>query len=189
MKKTLMLALAPLTLMVGLEWRAPHDGGYVVLDHDAKPLTTAFNQDHGKVRLVMYVSPTCGGCLLGARDMQQKVLEKIDDANVAAYVIWAPKNGGHEEHVDRVIDLVTDARAKQYWDEYAAVAGPYDRMFDLAGPCAGVFALYGPDAKWDGETPPEPLLWQDAHADQRGREDNPKFDPDAMAKQIRALLS
>ena len=189
MKKTLMLALAPLTLIAGLTWNTPRAGDYVVLDHDAKPFTSAFNKDHGKVRLVMYVSPTCGGCLLGAREMQQEVLETIDDPNLVAYVIWAPKNGGREEHVDRVTDLVTDARATQYWDEHAAVAGPYDRMFDLAGPCAGVFALYGPDTKWDGETPPEPLLWQDAHADQRGREDNPEVDAKTMAKRIRVLLS
>ena len=121
--------------------------------------------------------------------MQEEVLEKIDSADLEVYVVWGPKNGAKERHVDRVKDLVTDPRATQYWDEHAAVAAPYDALFDLAGPCAGVFALYGPGTEWSSDTPPWPVMWQDAHADQRGREDNPPLAAKAMASRVRTLLS
>jgi hypothetical protein len=188
MQRTMMLAIAPAVLIGALNWNAPEPDGYTVLDREARPFATAFDEAEGKIRLVMYVSPTCGGCLLGAREMQQEVLEKIDSTALEIYVVRGPKNGAQANHVDRVTNLVDDSRATQYWDEHAAVAGPYDKLFDLAGPCAGVFALYGPDAKWDTANPPEPLVWQDAHADQRGREDNPPLDAEAMADRVRALL-
>lgn len=90
--------------------------------------------------------------------------------------------------MDPVLSIVTDNRATQYWDTHAAVAGPYDELFDLAGPCAGVFALYDRGAMWHVAKPPSPVRWQDAHADQRGREANPEFDADAMAEEIQRRL-
>ena len=187
MRMTLWLAAA--LALLGFDdgaLRAP--GDYTVLDAEARPFVTAFDAAEHKVRLVMYVSPTCGGCLLGAREMQEEVLEKIDSERLEAFVVWGPKNGAREEHVDRVTNLVTDSRARQYWDEHAAVAAPYDALFDLAGPCAGVFALYGPGTTWSGEAPPQAVIWQDAHADQRGREANPPLDAEKMAQRVRALI-
>ena len=42
-------------------------GDFVVLDGNLSDFKSDFNADNGKLRLVMYVSPTCGGCLLGAK--------------------------------------------------------------------------------------------------------------------------
>lgn len=189
MRKTLWFAAAPLALFgfVDGELHAPANE-YTVLDTEARPFVTAFDAAEDKVRLVMYVSPTCGGCLLGAREVQKDVLEKVDSDRIEAFVVWGPKNGAREEHVDRVTELVTDPRARQYWDEHAAVAAPYDELFDLAGPCAGVFALYAPGTTWSAKTPPRPVIWQDAHADQRGREDNPPLDAEEMVERVLALL-
>lgn len=79
---------------------------------------------------------------------------------------------------------MTDGRATQYWDAKRAMVDIYDRRFPLAGPCAGIFVLYDPGARWGDD----PVLWQDVHADQRGREDNPAFDTGAMKAAIRDLL-
>ena len=105
-------------------------GNFTVLDSSLGDFKSAFNADSGKLRLVMYVSPTCGGCLLGAQRTQKKVLATIDSRELAAYVIWAPKNGGREKHVDRVLDLVTDARATQYWDVGIDVRGGCNRQHE-----------------------------------------------------------
>ena len=162
---------------------------FTVLDSNLSDFKSAFNADTGKLRLVMYVSPTCGGCLLGAKQTQKNVLAAIDDSELAAYVIWAPKNGGREKHVDRVLDLVTDARATQYWDGSGSAVGAYDAMFGIEGrPCAGVFMLYHADAVWDGASPPMPEYFEDAHAREFARTAGPQFDGNRLAKRARQLL-
>ena len=162
---------------------------FTVLDSNLGDFKSAFNADTGKLRLVMYVSPTCGGCLLGAQQMQKDVLATIDGSELAAYVIWAPKNGGREKHVDRVLDLVTDTRATQYWDGNAAAVDAYDAMFRIEGrPCAGVFMLYGANTVWDGNSPPVPEYFEDAHAREFTRTAGPQFDGSRLATQARQML-
>ncbi len=104
---------------------------FTVLDSNLGDFKSAFNADSGKLRLVMYVSPICGGCLLGAQQTQKNLLAAIDSPELAAYVIWAPKNGGREEHVDRVLDFVTDSRSTHYWDGDGAAVDDYDFMFGI----------------------------------------------------------
>ena len=162
---------------------------FAVLDSNLGDFKSAFNADTGKLRLVMYVSPTCGGCLRGAKQTQENVLAAIDSPELAAYVIWAPKNGGREKHVDRVLDLVTDERSSQYWDGKGAAVDAYDAMFGIEGrPCAGVFMLYRADAVWDGNSPPMPEYFEDAHAREFSRTAGPQFDGSRLAKRARQML-
>lgn len=102
-------------------------------------------------------------------------------------MVWVPRNGARERHVERVTGLVTDERANQYWDGEGAVIDPYDRMLDLTGPCAGIFAVFGPDATWDAGGPPEPDYFEDAHAEQYDRE-GPQWDARRFAEHVRAIL-
>ncbi len=162
---------------------------FTVLDSRLGDFKSAFNADRGKLRLVMYVSPTCGGCLLGAQQTQKNLLAAIDSPELAAYVIWAPKNGAREKHVNRVLDLVTDARATQYWDGNGSAVDAYDAMFGIEGrPCAGVFMLYRADAVWEGNTPPMPEYFEDAHAREFSRTAGPQFDGRRLANRARQLL-
>ncbi len=163
---------------------------FTVLDSSLGDFKSAFNADTGKLRIVMYVSPTCGGCLLGAKQTQKSVLAAIDDSELAAYVIWAPKNGGREKHVDRVLDLVTDARATQYWDGNGSAVDAYDAMFVIEGrPCAGVFMLYGAEAVWEGSSPPIPEYFEDAHAREFSRTAGQQFDGSRLADRARQMLN
>ncbi len=165
-------------------------GGFVVLDSNLSDFKTTFNADNGKLRLVMYVSPTCGGCLLGAKETQKNVLAAIDSPELATYVIWAPKNGGREKHVNRVLDLVTDARATQYWDGDGSAVDAYDAMFGIEGrPCAGVFMLYRADAVWDDISPPMPDYFVDAHAREFSRTAGKQFNGTQLAERTREMLS
>ncbi len=164
-------------------------GNFVVLDSKLSDFKSDFNADNGKLRLVMYVSPTCGGCLLGAKETQKSVLAKIDSPELAAYVIWAPKNGGREKHVNRVLDLVTDARARQYWDGDGSAVEAYDAMFGIEGrPCAGVFMLYAADVVWDDQSPPMPDYFVDAHAREFSRTAGSQYDGGQLAERTREML-
>ncbi len=165
-------------------------GDFVVLDGNLSDFKSDFNADNGKLRLVMYVSPTCGGCLLGAKETQKSVLATIDSPELAAYVIWAPKNGGRESHVDRVLNLVTDTRASQYWDGEGSAVAAYDAMFGIEGrPCAGVFMLYPADAVWDDKSPPMPNYYVDAHAREFSRTAGQQYDGSRLAERAREMLS
>ncbi len=112
----------------------------------------------------------------------------MDDPNLAAYVVWVPRNGARERHVPRVTRLVTDPRATQYWDAYETVVDPFDEMLALTGPCAGIFMVYGPDVRWEEADPPEPDYYEDAHARQY-RRSGPQFDAKRFAHRVRAALN
>lgn len=187
MTRSFLAVLAPL---VGSALIAAGSVGpaYETLDADAEPLKSAFDGDAGKVRIFMYVSPTCGGCLRGARDIQRHILADLDASNLAVYVVWSPKNGARERHVEKATGLVQDARATQYWDGAAAIVRSLDAMLHLTGPCAGAFMIYGPDARWDGQDPPQPAYWEDAHVIDLHRDVAPQFDAETFGEKVVELL-
>lgn len=187
MKTIIFAGLMAIVAIAGLA-QETGEQTFTILDREAQPFQAQFNADAGKVRLVMYVSPTCGGCLRGASQSQKHILDTIDSDDLSVFVVWAPKNGAREEHVGRVTDLVTDGRARQYWDEYSAIAAPLDEMLELTGPCAGTFMLYGRDVTWETGAPPEVLYWEDAHANELNRHGAPQFDPTGFAMKVRELL-
>ncbi len=189
--KTRILAVISLAMAVLVSGSMLGAGtNYAVLDQSVDEFKTAFNADRGKVRLVMYVAPTCGGCLRGASLSQKNLMAVIDDPELSAYVVWAPRNGARERNVDKVLDLVTDARAYQYWDETGTVASQFDDMFEIAGrPCAGVFMLYQPDAVWEGEDIPMPAYFEDAHAREFKQKAGLQFDAERLAERARELLA
>ena len=110
-----------------------------------------------------------------------------DSPNLAAYVVWVPKNGAREEHVSRVTGIVTDERVQQYWDGLQAVMQPYHERYELTGPCAGLFMVFGPDAEWGANGPPEPEYVEDAHARQYNRR-HVQFDGKRFAAYVMELL-
>jgi hypothetical protein len=187
MRRSTAFGLIPLGLLLALRVGSGRERTYVALDNGAQPLKDVFNAAVGKVRLLMYVSPTCGECLRGAKQIQERVLASIAHPNLRIYVVWAPKNGGREQDVARVTHLVTDARAAQYWDAHRVVTGAYDRMLSLAGPCAGIFMLYGPHVHWDGAAPPNPDYLEDAHASEFHRP-YPQFDATRFGNKAREML-
>ncbi len=182
------LGLIPVGLLLALQVGAGADGPFVALDGAAQPLKNAFNADAGKVRLLMYVSPTCGECLRGAKLAQNQVLATIGDPTLRVYVVWAPKNGGREQDVGRVTQIVTDPRAAQYWDGHRVLTDAYDRMLALSGPCAGIFMLYGRQARWEGAAPPQADYLEDAHAQEFNRPYS-QYDPQRFADTARAMLN
>ncbi len=103
-------------------------------------------------------------------------------------MVWVPRNGAQEKHVDRVTDLVTDDRAVQYWDAEGAVIGPYIEMLELTGPCAGIFMILEPGVMWEDAQPPHPDYVEDAHAKQYDRP-WPQFDVKRFSDKVREMLN
>ncbi|MCI0432240.1 MAG: hypothetical protein L0271_01130 [Gemmatimonadetes bacterium] len=187
MTRSFLAVLTPIlgATLIAAETDRP---AYRTLDANAEPLKSAFNADAGKVRIFMYVSPTCGGCLRGAAEIQKRVLEDVDATNLAVYVVWAPKNGARERHVEKATGLVTDARATQYWDGSGAIVRPFDTLLELTGPCAGAFLMYAPGARWEGSDPPQPAYWEDAHVGDLHRDVAPELDMRTFKDRLVALI-
>ncbi len=59
---------------------------------------------------------------------------------------------------------------------------------DIRRPCAGVFMLYRADAVWEGNSPPVPDYFVDAHAREFSRTAGPQFDGKLLAARARAML-
>ncbi len=188
MKTLTRLSLIPAGLLLTLGLGSGAGGTFIALDGAAQPLKNAFNADAGHVRLLMYVSPTCGECLRGARQAQDHVLAALGDSSLRIYVVWAPKNGGRQQDVGRVAQIVTDPRAGQYWDGHRVLTDAYDRMLALSGPCAGIFMLYGRQARWEGAAPPRADYLEDAHAEEFHRP-YPQYDPQRFAAKAREMLN
>ncbi len=87
-----------------------------------------------------------------------------------------------------MIKLVTDDRATHYWDEHGYVVGALDEQLGLTGrACAGAFLVYGPEAQWTDDAPPDPAYWSDVHS-REFRQHGPHFDSEILAREVRALL-
>jgi hypothetical protein len=152
-------------------------------------LRSAFNADRGKVRLLAVLSPSCQQCVVNAAIVQRTVLQKIGDERLHAYVVWLPiLDDDSRAAAARAGAVLHDPRAVQMW---AAEPGLRDV---LRGPLAvqrevwDVVLVYGPEAVWEGETPPPPAylshMWEDLdllRAEQ--------FDGLRLADQVRSLLA
>ena len=98
-----------------------------------------------------------------------------------------PRNGAREKHVRRVTGIVTDQRARQYWDGHEAVVAHFDERYALTGPCAGIFMVFGRGAHWDDDAPPEATYAEDAHAIQYNRQ-LPQLDARRFAQRVMEML-
>src|SRR5216683_6713508 len=87
---TALLALFGALSLAGLASGRAQQQTLPALDQRLDPLCARFNQDVGKVRLIVLVDPTCPPCRWGASEIEQKVLETIHSDRLAVYVVWIP---------------------------------------------------------------------------------------------------
>lgn len=70
-----------------------------------------------------------------------------------------------------------DARLFHGWDRTRSTGEAFSRMLGLKGTAWDVYLVYGPDAQWEGELPPAPLVWM--HQLSRDPGADPKLHLDA----------
>jgi hypothetical protein len=102
--------------------------------------------------------------------MQNNVLSKTSDLDVRVYMVWVPKSRGLERDVPSATIQFPELRARHYWDQPSVLVQGYRDTLKLTEDAWDVFLLYGPDARWDGARPPEPVYW----AHQLGSKDKPR---------------
>ena len=135
------------------------------LDQRLDPLRTQFNQDVGKVRLIVIVDPTCPPCRWGASEIQKEVMETIHSDRLAVYVVWIPVLNFQDEPTLQKNGLkessrLSDSRAIHYTDPRGFSGKEYSSIlnFPYHSPAWDVYLAFGPEARWDSH-PPSPIDW------------------------------
>lgn len=165
------------------------DTPHRVIGADAEPLRGAFNAQVGTVRVVMLVSPTCGPCLDGAAAVPRALAERPQLADVPVHVVWVPMLRAAAPDVPLATRVVPDARAAHYWDADGVLGRGYRAVLGLDEAAWDVYALYGPDARWDDILPPAPASWMhQLGTAQTPRATAPYLNPAVFAARAVALL-
>lgn len=87
------------------------------------------------------------------------MLGRESSNDLAAYVVWVPELGAKVQNVADGMALVTDKRARQYWDPEELLGGDYQRILPTPGPAWDVYLLYPRGVQWTAAAPAKPAFW------------------------------
>lgn len=161
---------------------------YRVLDRSLAALKADFNAHRGQVRLLFVVGPTCGVCLSGMDQLNEKLVAAHQaDARLATLVVHVPALQAEEKHVPAAIELMHGPRVSHYWDPMGTTGRRYQEVLALDVYAWDVWLVYGPAAVWDGDLPPAPAFWR--HQLPRGVDKVPRLDAKEFAAEVGRRLA
>ncbi len=135
--------------------RAP--SSLIVMSDDLQELKDDFNANAGRVRLVFLNGPTCGICLRGMADLNDAfVAASQGDDRLMTFVVHVPTMGAKENHAADSMPLLDGPRVRHYWEESGIIGQHFAEVMDVAMYVWDFWAIYGPDAVWEGTLPPVP---------------------------------
>lgn len=93
--------------------------------------------------------------------VQKEVLDKVDSAALAVYVVWEPILRTDDEPSSRkATSLVPDSRVTHYWVGSLEVGKAFQAPIDLeTEPAWDVYLVYPPGVTWESSSPPRPELF------------------------------
>ena len=103
--------------------------------------------------------------------MQSKVLSQYTDPDLRVYMVWVPKSRGLERDVPAATVQYPEPRAQHFWDAPGVLMRGYRERLRLDEDAWDIYLLFGPDARWTEDVPPEPLYW----SHQLGAKDKPRI--------------
>lgn len=163
------------------------------LDQRLDPLRTRFNQDVGKVRLIVLVDPTCPPCRWGASEIERQVLETIPSKQLAVYVVWLPVLNFQDEATlqrngQKESSRVSDSRANHYVDPNGFAGKQYSPILNIPyhGPAWDVYLAFSADVRWE-DGAPTPTGWMHQGGD--GMDRARRLDGRKFADEIQNLLT
>ena len=79
-----------------------------------------------------------------------------------------------------------DPRARHFWDAGGWTIANFKPTLGIQVDAWDLYLLYGPDARWDGETPPVPDFWMHQLW---GVDNGPELDAGLFAARVRRALA
>ncbi|MBI3839925.1 MAG: hypothetical protein HY288_18540 [Planctomycetia bacterium] len=133
-----------------------------VLSDDAHELKDAFNADKAAVKVVLIVSPRCPACRKGATVVQEQALAQVDSDKLKVYVVWIKRYFGDSRvAAQEATELVSDSRARHFWDGSGQLGKWYGKILDLPGKrdfAWDVYFVFDSKSEW-AEAPTTPDFW------------------------------
>jgi hypothetical protein len=119
-------------------------------------LLSAFNEDRGRVRLLLILSPTCPMCLSSAGVVQRYVLDAIQDADLRVYVVWEAIGAGDDKaKAQAASTLISDSRVRQFWSPDRFAGKVFQGAVGIKdSPAWDVFLLFATGKSWSPGTAP-----------------------------------
>lgn len=115
-----------------------------------------FNALLGKVRVVVFFSPTCPRCLENAGSLRRQLLDKNDSDDFRLMIVWVKSlSTDAEEKLPLAIDIIADPRVTHFWDS-ERVLNPQliDAIaFGVNMSVYDVFLLYDKETTWEKRLP------------------------------------
>ena len=145
------LALYLIAGSPGLSGKAP-----LVEIQSVDTLRSQFNQDAGKIRLILFLSPTSPVCLAGTRWLQLDILGQQPTDSLRVYAVWMPMlPGDSRDSWDG--GYLSDYRVLHYWDEGRLTGTWFAQEVDgLEGVSWNTYYLFEPHASWESvPSPPQ----------------------------------
>jgi hypothetical protein len=134
---------------------------YVVMGEDLQQFKDDFNASQGRVRLVFLSGPTCGICLRGLADLNDEfIAASQNDDRLVTFVVHVPTMGAKERHAADSIPLLNGPRVHHYWEESGIIGQHYKEVMDVDMYVWDYWAIYGPEAFWEGTLPPVPDYYE-----------------------------
>jgi hypothetical protein len=134
---------------------------YVVMSENLQDLKDDFNANQGRVRLIFLSGPTCGICLRGLADLNDKFIAvSQNDDRLVTFVVHVPTMGAKEHHAADSIPLMNGPRVHHYWEESGIIGQHYTEVMDVDMYVWDFWAIYGPEAVWEGTLPPVPDYYE-----------------------------
>jgi len=134
---------------------------FQVIGEDLQALKDDFNANEGRVRLLFLSGPTCGICLRGMADLNDAFLAASQaDDRLVTFVVHVPTLGAREHHVADTIPLLEGPRIHHYWEETGIIGQHFTEVMDVFMYVWDFWAIYGPEARWDGTLPPKPGYYE-----------------------------
>jgi len=133
----------------------------VAMGEELQQLKDDFNANAGRVRLVFLSGPTCGICLRGMADLNDEFLAAgQSDNRLVTFVVHVPTMGAKEHHAADSMPLLDGPRVRHYWEESGIIGQHYTEVMDVDMYVWDFWAIYGPDAVWQGTMPPTPDYYE-----------------------------
>src|SRR5712692_575883 len=192
-RNSALMALLGALFLAGLGPAQAQQKALPALDQKLDPLRARFNQDVGKVRLIVIVDPTCPPCRWGASEIEKQVLETIPSNQLAVYVVWIPVLNFQDEATLQRNGLkestrVSDPRAIHYVDPNGFSGKQYSPILNIPyhGPAWDVYLAFSADVRWEDRAP-TPTGWMHQGGD--GMDRARRLDGRKFADEIQKLLA
>jgi hypothetical protein len=120
---------------------------------------TRFNDARGSVRVIAFLSPTCGPCRYG-QGIVRGLFEAFPDEKLAGFIIWVPMlPADNADTANHEQETITDSRVRCWFDADKATANAWSSFIGLPTTTWDVYAIYDAGAMWDDGAPPPPSIW------------------------------